>query len=104
MEQRAQFLKRLDFAIFCSEMDQYTRSLPDIQERLAESLRLAQVPVVHEQVCSLVVADISIRWLTFAQFQSVLVSFLMKFEITLNRSLVNILIPHTIFHVLLLVL
>ncbi|XP_071819814.1 protein DOP1A-like isoform X3 [Apostichopus japonicus] len=50
MEQRAQFLKRLDFAIFCSEMDQYTRSLPDIQERLAESLRLAQVPVVHEQV------------------------------------------------------
>lgn len=50
MEQRAQFLKRLDFAIFCSEVDQYTRSLPDIQERLAESLRLVQVPVVHEQV------------------------------------------------------
>nr|XP_054753790.1 protein dopey-1-like [Lytechinus pictus] len=50
MEQRAQLLKRLSFVVFCSERDQYVRSLPDIQERLAESLRLSQSPVVHEQV------------------------------------------------------
>ena len=50
MEQRAQLLKKLSFVIFCSEVDQYQYCLPEIQERLAESLRLAQVPVVHEQV------------------------------------------------------
>lgn len=50
MEQRAQYLKKLSFAIFCSEVDQYQYCLPEIQERLAESLRLPQSPVVHEQV------------------------------------------------------
>ena len=50
MEQRAQYLKKLSFAIFCSEVDQYQYCLPEIQERLAESLRLPQSPVVHEQI------------------------------------------------------
>ena len=44
MEQRAQLLKRLSFIIFCGEFDQYHQYLPDIQERLAESIR-------HLQVC-----------------------------------------------------
>lgn len=30
-EQRAQLLKRLAFVIFCSEMDQYSKYMPDIQ-------------------------------------------------------------------------
>jgi len=43
MEQRAQLLKRLSFVIFCGEHDQYHQYLPDIQERLAESIRQLQV-------------------------------------------------------------
>lgn len=43
MEQRAQLLKKLAFVIFCSEVDQYQYCLPEIQERLAECLRLPQV-------------------------------------------------------------
>ena len=31
LEQRAQMLKRLAFTIFCSEQDQYQKSMPDIQ-------------------------------------------------------------------------
>lgn len=31
LEQRAQMLKRLAFTIFCSEPDQYQKSMPDIQ-------------------------------------------------------------------------
>ncbi|XP_070567212.1 protein DOP1A-like [Ptychodera flava] len=50
MDQRAQLLKRLSFSIFCSEVDQYQKFLPDIQERLVENLRLTNVPNVHEQV------------------------------------------------------
>lgn len=50
MEQRAQLLKRLTFAIFCGEFDQYHQYLPDIQERLAESIRQLQGPFLHEQV------------------------------------------------------
>lgn len=50
MEQRAQHLKKLSFTIFCSEVDQYQYCLPEIQERLAESLRLPQSPIVHEQI------------------------------------------------------
>ncbi|XP_038049265.1 protein dopey-1-like isoform X2 [Patiria miniata] len=50
IDQRSQLLKRLSFTIFCSETDQYVRFLPDIQERLAESLRQSQGPAVHEQV------------------------------------------------------
>ncbi|XP_041353922.1 protein dopey-1-like isoform X2 [Gigantopelta aegis] len=49
-EQRAHMIKRLSFAIFCSDPDQYQRNIPDIQERLAESLRLPQVPSVMAQV------------------------------------------------------
>lgn len=30
-EQRAQLLKRLAYVIFCSEMDQYAKYMPDIQ-------------------------------------------------------------------------
>ncbi|XP_066461074.1 protein dopey-1 isoform X2 [Eleutherodactylus coqui] len=50
LEQRAMLLKRLAFAIFSSETDQYQKFLPDIQERLVESLRLPQVPTLHSQV------------------------------------------------------
>ena len=50
MEQRAQLLKKLSFTIFCSEPDQYQPCMPEIQERLAESLRLPQAPVLLEQV------------------------------------------------------
>ncbi|XP_065649698.1 protein dopey-1 isoform X2 [Hydra vulgaris] len=50
MEQRAQLLKRLSFIIFCGEFDQYHQYLPDIQERLAESIRHLQGPFLHEQV------------------------------------------------------
>ena len=39
LEQRALLLKRLAFVIFCSDEDQYQKQMPDIQERLAESLR-----------------------------------------------------------------
>ncbi|XP_029451392.1 protein dopey-1 isoform X2 [Rhinatrema bivittatum] len=50
LEQRAMLLRRLAFAIFSSEVDQYQKYLPDIQERLVESLRLPQVPTLHSQV------------------------------------------------------
>jgi len=50
MEQRALLLKRLSFIISCGEFDQYHQSLPDIQERLAESIRQLQGPFLHEQV------------------------------------------------------
>ncbi|XP_042147641.1 protein dopey-1 isoform X6 [Ixodes scapularis] len=49
-ESRAQLLKRLAFILFCSEPDQYQRYMPDIQERLAESLKLSHVPAVQAQV------------------------------------------------------
>ncbi|KAH0566539.1 hypothetical protein KQX54_000954 [Cotesia glomerata] len=50
-EQRAQLLKRLAFVILCSEQDQYHKYIPDIQERLADSLRLPQViPTIQAQV------------------------------------------------------
>uniref|UniRef100_UPI00358E6688 protein dopey-1-like n=1 Tax=Myxine glutinosa TaxID=7769 RepID=UPI00358E6688 len=50
LEQRVVLLKRLAFTIFASELDQYQKLLPDIQERLAESLRLPQMPTLHAQV------------------------------------------------------
>lgn len=50
MRQRASMLKRLSFAVFSSEPDQYQSFLPELQERLAECLRTPQVPVLHEQV------------------------------------------------------
>ncbi|XP_076837003.1 protein DOP1A isoform X2 [Brachyhypopomus gauderio] len=50
LEQRAMLLKRLAFTIYSSEVDQYQKYLPDIQERLVESLRLPQVPILHTQV------------------------------------------------------
>lgn len=34
LEQRAQLLKRLAFVIFCSEVDQYAKYMPDIQGKL----------------------------------------------------------------------
>lgn len=43
MEQRASLLKRLTFVIFCGEVDQYHSYMPDIQERLVDSLRQMQV-------------------------------------------------------------
>ncbi|XP_064627681.1 protein dopey-1-like isoform X4 [Lineus longissimus] len=49
-EQRAQLLKKLSFVIFCSETDQYQRYMPEIQERLADSLKLPQVPGIQAQV------------------------------------------------------
>ncbi|KAJ8315121.1 hypothetical protein KUTeg_007271 [Tegillarca granosa] len=51
LEQRAHMLKRLAFTIFCSDPDQYQKSMPEIQERLAENLRLPhQVPSIMAQV------------------------------------------------------
>ncbi|XP_066513022.1 protein dopey-1-like [Hoplias malabaricus] len=50
LEQRAMLLKRLAFTVYSSEVDQYQKYLPDIQERLVESLRLPQVPILHAQV------------------------------------------------------
>ncbi|XP_078734411.1 protein DOP1A isoform X1 [Lampetra fluviatilis] len=50
LEQRVMLLKRLAFSVFSSEVDQYHKFLPDIQERLVESLRLPQVPTLHAQV------------------------------------------------------
>ncbi|GFS63491.1 protein dopey-1 [Nephila pilipes] len=49
-EQRAQLLKRLAFVIFCSEIDQYQKYMPDIQERLTESLRISHVPIVQAHI------------------------------------------------------
>ena len=43
MEQRAQLLKRLSFIVFCGELDQYHQYVPEIHERLAESIRQLQV-------------------------------------------------------------
>ncbi|XP_048881412.1 protein dopey-1 isoform X3 [Brienomyrus brachyistius] len=50
LEQRAMLMKRLAFTVYSSEVDQYQKYLPDIQERLVESLRLPQVPILHAQV------------------------------------------------------
>ncbi|XP_035911757.1 protein dopey-1 homolog isoform X2 [Anopheles stephensi] len=50
-EQRALVLKRLAFIIFCSEVDQYHKYMPEIQEQLANSLRLPQVvPLIQSAV------------------------------------------------------
>ena len=49
-EQRANLLKRLVFTIFCSEVDQYVRSMPDVQERLADSLRSTAAPGLQAEV------------------------------------------------------
>merc|ERR1719189_2203201 len=51
LEQRALLLKRLAFVIFCSDIDQYQKQVPDIQERLAESLRtIPSSPAVQSAV------------------------------------------------------
>ncbi|XP_042903309.1 protein DOP1A isoform X2 [Parasteatoda tepidariorum] len=49
-ELRSQLLKRLAFVIFCSEVDQYQKYMPDIQERLTESLRMSHVPIVQAHI------------------------------------------------------
>ncbi|BFZ09520.1 hypothetical protein BsWGS_12559 [Bradybaena similaris] len=49
-ELRSQMMKRLAFTIFCSEADQYQRAMPEVQERLAECLRLPQVANVMSSV------------------------------------------------------
>lgn len=50
ISQKAGMLKRLAFTIFCSEPDQYQKSIPEIQEKLAESLRVLQAPSIMAQV------------------------------------------------------
>lgn len=50
LELRALHIKRLAFIVFSSEVDQYQRQLPEIQERLAESLRLSNIPGVQCRV------------------------------------------------------
>ncbi|XP_053397950.1 protein dopey-1-like isoform X3 [Mercenaria mercenaria] len=50
IDQKAGMLKRLAFTVFCSEADQYQKSIPEIQEKLAESLRIPQAPSVMAQV------------------------------------------------------
>eukprot|EP00092_Neocalanus_flemingeri_P000320 GFUD01000342.1.p1 GENE.GFUD01000342.1~~GFUD01000342.1.p1 ORF type:complete len:1526 (+),score=540.23 GFUD01000342.1:2184-6761(+) len=42
-EQRALLLKRLAWVIFCSDIDQYQRQMPDITDRLSECLRTVPV-------------------------------------------------------------
>ncbi|KAG9333416.1 hypothetical protein JZ751_012676 [Albula glossodonta] len=49
-EQRALLLKRQAFAMFSGEPDQYCPYLPLIQERLTESLRVGQTPLVMSQI------------------------------------------------------
>ncbi|XP_055387481.1 protein dopey-1 homolog isoform X2 [Condylostylus longicornis] len=50
-EQRALLLKRLAFVIFCSELDQYHKYMPEIQEQLVNSLRLPSVvPAIQAAV------------------------------------------------------
>jgi len=49
-EQRAQLLKRLSFTLFCSEPDQYQKFMPDIQEKLADCLRLPMILSLQAQV------------------------------------------------------
>lgn len=50
LELRALHIKRLAYIVFSSEVDQYQRQLPEIQERLAESLRLNNIPGVQCRV------------------------------------------------------
>ena len=49
-EQRAMLVKRFAFVIYASEKDQYNRQLPEILERIADLLKLPQVPVLHTQM------------------------------------------------------
>jgi len=50
-EQRALLLKRLAWVIFCSDIDQYQRQMPDITDRLSECLRTVPVsPLVQTAV------------------------------------------------------
>eukprot|EP00090_Calanus_glacialis_P040879 TRINITY_DN7157_c0_g1_i15.p1 TRINITY_DN7157_c0_g1~~TRINITY_DN7157_c0_g1_i15.p1 ORF type:complete len:885 (-),score=268.55 TRINITY_DN7157_c0_g1_i15:207-2777(-) len=50
-EQRALLLKRLAWVIFCSDIDQYQRQMPDITDRLSECLRSVPVfPLVQAAV------------------------------------------------------
>ena len=50
-EQRALLLKRLAWVIFCSDVDQYQRQMPDITDRLSECLRTVPVsPLVQSAV------------------------------------------------------
>ncbi|XP_030749093.1 protein dopey-1 homolog isoform X2 [Sitophilus oryzae] len=48
-EQKAQLLKRLAYVIFCSEIDQYAKYMPEIQEQLTTNLRL-NTPGIQAQV------------------------------------------------------
>lgn len=41
-EQKAQLLKRLAYVIFCSEMDQYAKYMPDIQGKRTRKCSLEQ--------------------------------------------------------------
>ena len=50
IEQRAHLVKRLAFILFCSEKDQYQKYMSEIQEKLIESHRLSQSPLVQAQV------------------------------------------------------
>ncbi|CAG2102647.1 unnamed protein product [Medioppia subpectinata] len=49
IEQRAHLVKRLAFILFCSEKDQYQKYMSEIQEKLIESHRLSQSPLVQAQ-------------------------------------------------------
>ncbi|CAF4329023.1 unnamed protein product, partial [Rotaria sp. Silwood2] len=49
-EQRAMLVKRFAFVIYASEKDQYNRQLPEILERIADLLKLPQVPILHTQM------------------------------------------------------
>ena len=49
-ELRAMMLKRMAFVLFSSEVNQFKSALPEIQERLADSLKLQHVPNIQQQV------------------------------------------------------
>lgn len=50
MEVRRQLIKRMSFAVFCSETDQYSKSITDIQDKLSESLRFSNYPLLQAEV------------------------------------------------------
>lgn len=45
--QRARHLRRLSFAIWSGATDQYTSTLPTIQEKLVDALKINNAPVLR---------------------------------------------------------
>ena len=58
-EQRAQLLKRLSFTIFCSEVDQYVKAMPDIQ---GETLHFGMIEIFKYTNEVKIIGDSSVRY------------------------------------------